>query len=133
MAGELYHPDLQFQEDSPLSDQSKQCLPDLPETNIANYEVLSPQEVFSAALEEDEKFDIRPRVYDNATNTFYLVDTGSQCSVLRPVEGDSLAPHLRLETVDGSEIPCYGRKQSSVRLGRKTYHFEAKLQFLSNL
>ena len=108
----MYQPDIQ--EDSPLSDQSKQCLPDLPKSDIANYEIVPNEEVLAAALQEDDKYDIRPRVFDNITKTFSLVDTGSQVSVLRPVEGDAVAPHLRLETVDGSEIPCYGRKQHRV-------------------
>ena len=86
LAGELYQPEIHIQEDSPVSDQSKQCLPDLPKSDIANYEIVPPEELLTAALEEDGKFDIRPRVWDNVTKTFSLVDTGSQCSVLRPVE-----------------------------------------------
>ena len=123
LAGELYQPDVT--QDSPVSDHPKQSLPDLPISDIENYEIIPPEEIVAAALDEGGNFDIRPRVFDNVTKTFSLVDTGSQCSVIRPVQGDALAPHLHLEAVDGSELPCYGKKQHSVRFNRKTYHIEA--------
>ena len=124
--GELYHPDNVQESDnnsqdfSPVPDpESKQSLSqsEINETNIANYEVVPPEEVFAASL-EDNDYDIRPRVFDNVSQTFSLVDTGSQVSVLRPSPGDTIEPHIRLETVDGSEMPCYGKKDHSVRFNR---------------
>ena len=46
-------------------------------------------------------------------------------TTLRRSPEDALDPHLRLEAVNGSEINCYGKKDYSIRLGRKTYHIQA--------
>ena len=46
-------------------------------------------------------------------------------SCLKPSPSDVVNPRLRLETVDGSEIPCYGKKNYSIRIGRKEYHIDA--------
>ena len=132
--GELYQPDINYQEtdinaqdSSPLPDPKSKPSPqesDLSGSQIEKYEIIPPDEVFAASL-EDSEYDIRPRVFDHVSQTFSLVDTGSQVSVLRPVPGDIIQPHIRLETVDGSQMPCYGKKEHSVRFGRKTYHIQA--------
>ena len=54
-----------------------------------------------------------------------LVDTGAQTSVLKPLPEDVIDPSLKLETVDGSEMSCYGKKKFSIRLGRKEFHIDA--------
>ena len=91
---------------------SKQCqnnvIPPEVSTGAGNYEVVPTHEVFSASL--DETVDIRPRVWDNITKEYVLVDCGSQVSVLKPSPDDIVTPGLKLETVDGSEIKCYGKK-----------------------
>lgn len=71
---------------------------------------------------DDPEVDIRPRFYDHISKQWILLDTGAQVSIAPPQEGDTLDPHLRLEAVDGSNLPCYGKKNMSVRIGRKTYH-----------
>ena len=89
-----------------------------------NYkEIIPTNEVFAAALEED--VDIRPRVWCNKSKKWLLCDTGSQVSVVPPSDGDVLQPHLRLETVAGTQMACYGKKMLTVRLNRKEYHIEA--------
>ena len=50
------------------------------------------------------------------------MDTGAQVSCCPVTSGDTLDPSLSLETVDGSKMPCYGKKEFSFRIGRKTYH-----------
>ena len=83
-----------------------------------DYEVIPTHEVFATTV--DEEYDIRPRVWDAQAKSWTLLDTGSQVSVLKPSATDVLNPNLRLETVDGSALGCYGRKKHSIRLGRKT-------------
>ena len=78
-----------------------------------------------AAATLDSSVDIRPRVWDTVSKSWTLVDTGSQVSVLKPSQGDVLRPDLLLESVDGSRLKCYGKKEHSVRLGRKEYHIQA--------
>ena len=39
-----------------------------------------------------------------------------------PQVGDTPDPSLLLETVDGSLLPCYGKKTFTFKLGRKEYH-----------
>ena len=79
-----------------------------------------PTEEVAAAM-SDEEFDIRPRDWDHISQQWMLVDTGSQVSVIAPSATDTVNPRLRLETVDGSHLPCYGKKAINVRLGRKQY------------
>ena len=74
------------------------------------------------ALQHSNDVDVRPRYFDKSTNVWSLVDTGAQVSCCPPQKGDSLDPTIILETVDGSKMPCYGTKQFSFRIGRKTYH-----------
>ena len=81
------------------------------------------EEVFASLADPD--FDIRPRVFCNATQSWYLVDSGSQVSVLKPSAGDKVNPNILLEAVNGTNMKCYGKKQHSVRFSRKTYHIEA--------
>ena len=130
IAGILHHPDtINIEDNFVLADAklsqdnaSDINIPTLPETS-PEYEVVPTEEIFAASL--DGTVDIRPRVYDAKTDTWVLVDTGSMVSCIKPEASDTINPHLRLETVDGSEIPCYGRKNYSIRLGRKEFHIPA--------
>ena len=119
---QMFQPDYLIQDiqDLPVSDL-KPCQSNKNET--VKYEVIAPDEVAASSL--DDNVDIRPRVYDNATQEWVLVDTGSQVSVIKPGPNDKVNPLLRLEAVNGTEIPCYGKKAHNVRLGRKTYHIDA--------
>ena len=74
----------------------------------------------TSAVAEDDEVDIRPRFFDNLTNQWILVDTGAQTSCVPPSPEDTIDPNIRLEAVDGSILPCYGRKTLTFRIRRKT-------------
>ena len=44
-----------------------------------------------------------------------------------PEPTDQINPHIRLESADGSNIDCYGRRPYSIRLGRKQYNITAAI------
>ena len=96
--------------------------PKLSQNNI-KVEKVPTEEVFKTNL--DESVDVRPRVFDNISKKWLLADTGSQVTCLSKGPDDTLQPHIRLEAVNGSVIPCYGKKMCTVRFGRKEYHIEA--------
>ena len=85
-----------------------------------------PQTHQAAAYSEpddgDAEVDIRPRFFDPLTKQWVLLDTGAQVSCVAPSPDDVPDPHLALETVDGSLMPCYGKKKLSFQIGRKTFH-----------
>ena len=76
-------------------------------------------------IDGENDVDIRPRVMDNNTNTLTLVDSGSQCCVVNPDPGDVIDSSIKLESVSGDRIPCYGKKKISVKINRKQYHIVA--------
>ena len=101
MAGQPYVPSFHFQdlEDHPsISDQWSQNSKIQEEKS--DYEIVPSHEVFAASL--DDSVDIRPRIWDGIAKAWTLLDTGSQCSVLKPSPSDVINPHILLETVDGS-------------------------------
>ena len=51
--------------------------------------------------------DIRPRLYDKATNQFRLLDAGSQISATCKLPGDEIDDSIRLVAVNGSKIKTY--------------------------
>ena len=121
--GQMHQPDY-FQEF--LVPDSKPSLNNTTLTqpeDSTTYEIIPTEEVAAAIL--DDEFDIRPRVYDARLDTWVLVDTGSMVSCLKPTEEDVVNPNIKLETVDGSSIRCYGRKDYTIRLGRKEFHINA--------
>ena len=69
--------------------------------------------------------DIRPKVFDNITQSWILLDSGScvTCTTKKP--GDSIDPNFRLRSVNGGIIPTYGSEEISVRIGRKEYKIKA--------
>ena len=56
-----------------------------------------------------------------------MIDTGSMVSVVAPKPDDVVNPQIRLESADGSLMDCYGKRQYTIRLGRKEYHIEAAI------
>ena len=76
----------------------------------------------AASFSAKDDLDIRPRYFDPLSKTWSLIDTGAQVSCCPPSPGDTVDKSLQLETVDGSKMPCYGKKTFSFRIGRKTYH-----------
>ena len=67
--------------------------------------------------------DLRPRLQDGDTS--YLLDTGSMACVWPAEPGDKVDKSISLQTVDGSPFNCYGRKELTIKLGRKTYSITA--------
>ena len=108
IAGE-FQQEFQLIDDSLLS-EVKQCQPHQepppPESFktevLTNFETIPPEEVFAATL--DPEVDVRPRIFDNSTGSWTLVDTGSQVSVLKPSPTDRVNPGLLLEAVNGIRL-----------------------------
>ena len=65
--------------------------------------------------------DLRPKLFDNVTKSWRLLDTGAMLSVVPPQPGDVQSDSIVLEAVDGSKIKTYGQRNQEVRLGRKTF------------
>ena len=85
-----------------------------------DYEVIPSHQAAAFALKDE--VDIRPRFFDPLTKSWSLMDTGAQVSCCPPSPEDTIDHSLQLETVDGTRMPCYGKKIFSFRIGRKTYH-----------
>ena len=119
IAGELPLPDL-VQPDSQNLNLSG---PKLSQNSDKPPDIITYTEAISATA--SGSVDIRPRVFDNISKEYILVDTGSMCSVTRPASSDALRHDLLLESVDGSNLPCYGTRDLSVRLNRKEYHIKS--------
>ena len=71
------------------------------------------------------KSDIRPKVFDNITKQWVLLDSGSCVSCVPASPSDSIDPSFKLRSVNGGQIDTYGTKRMSLRLGRKEYHINA--------
>ena len=70
-------------------------------------EIIDTHQVAAASLDLDPEYDIRPRFFDSQSRQWVLLDTGSQVSACKPDPGMVPDPRLRVEAVDGSELPCY--------------------------
>ena len=68
--------------------------------------------------------DSRPKVFDNATKTWTLLDSGSCVSCYPKGENDVKNPSMNLKSVNGGLIETYGTKTMTLRIGRKTYTVE---------
>ena len=73
------------------------------------------------AVDGQNNLDIRPRVLDNITNTHTLLDSGSQCSVVVAGPDDIEDTSIKLESVNGDRVKCYGKTTLTVRINRKEY------------
>ena len=94
-----------------------------------NSEVEVEQEIipsYEAPVHFDGKNnkDCRPRLRCGS-GTIYLLDSGSMCCVAPAEAGDTVDKSLKLQTVDGSPFDCYGKKQLTIKIGRKQYHIQA--------
>ena len=72
----------------------------------------------------DPKVDIRPHIFDPVKKEFVLCDSGSQVSAFPPDPGDSPDPNLVLKAANGSKMTCYGFKETSIKIGHKSYPFK---------
>ena len=95
---------------------------------IKDEDIIPSHQAASYAMQNLD-VDISPRFYDPLSKSWSLVDTGAQVSCCPPSADDKIDRSLQLETVDGSKMPCYGKKTFSFRIGRKTYHQEV---FITN-
>ena len=77
------------------------------------------------AVTDAVPLDTRPKVFDNLSKEWVLLDTGSCVSCLPPTKEDLLDPRLKLRSVNGGVIDTYGTKTMHLRIGRKTYSVEA--------
>ena len=118
-AGTVHHPDT-LPDFSLITEETKQSHPE--QISKIKSEYVPAAEVFVQSM--NPQVDIRPRFQDDVTKDFILLDSGSQISACAPDPGDVLDPSIRLEAVDGSLLPCYGKKIMSIRIGRKMYHQE---------
>ena len=73
---------------------------------------------------EESGVDYRPHIYDSASKTHILVDSGSAVSAWPPEPGDLEVPNLHLKAVNGSKIKCFGHKEVDIRINRKNYRFK---------
>ena len=69
--------------------------------------------------------DIRPKVYDNKTKSWILLDSGSCVSCIPKQPEDKVDPSFKLKAVNGGSIPTFGSEEISIRIGRKEYKIEA--------
>ena len=69
--------------------------------------------------------DIRPKVFDNKSKTWTLLDTGSCVSIIPKGPNDTIDPNFRLRSVNGTSISTFGSDKIEVRIGRKSYEVEA--------
>ena len=74
--------------------------------------------------------DFRPKLVDGSIQ--YLLDSGSMTSVVCPVEGDEVDHTISLKAVDGKRFDCYGTREISVQIGRKTYSIQAVIAKVKN-
>ena len=87
--------------------------------NIKPEDIIPSHQAALFAIQHEE-VDVRPRFFDNHSNSWFLVDTGAQVTCCAPSPNDKVDPSIVLEAVDGSRMPCYGRKTLTFRIGRKT-------------
>ena len=102
---------------------------ELDKSNIIDpqYKDLQVGDVVSSieAVTDSVPLDTRPKVFDNLSKQWVLLDTGSCVSCIPPTKEDLLNPHLKLRSVNGGVIDTFGKKTMHLRMGRKTYSIEA--------
>ena len=69
--------------------------------------------------------DIRPHLFDSQLKKHLLCDSGSQITAWPPDEGDLPMSGTYLRAVNGAKLNCYGYKQVTIKIGRKSYHYQA--------
>ena len=121
-SGIPYIPDIPYVNN--IDVQEEFLVTDAEQSPKIEYEILPAQEVFATTINLEE-FDIRPRIFDNISKSWQLIDTGAQVSCVAPGPHDKPDPRIRLETADGSDLECYGKKSHTVRIGRKEFHIDA--------
>lgn len=78
-----------------------------------------------AWVQGSKSLDCRPKLFDKASNSWKLCDSGSMVTVVKRSEGDKIDKNKILQAVNGSEIKCYGQKEITIQMGRKSYKIMA--------
>ena len=71
--------------------------------------------------------DTRPRLHDNLSKKFCLVDSGSAITAVAAGPNDTVNPHLSLVAANGTLIECCGYKEIEIKMGRKSYTIRAAI------
>ena len=73
------------------------------------------------------QFDLRPRVFDQLSASWLLIDSGAACTVY-PVQNCSQIPPIdktkSLQAVNGTKIETYGKQRVKFKFGAKTYEYD---------
>ena len=90
--------------------------PDLPEGTIVPA---------VEAVDWSGNSDIRPRLWDESTKEFRLLDSGSMITATKKLPGDTPDNRLKLMAVNGSDIQTYGIRELKVKIS-STYFIITK-------
>ena len=116
IAGQMCEPD-NIQNLQYISDGETKLSPAKPPPfKITEENIVSTHQALAALA--DDQVDIRPRFWCKEAKSWVLVDTGAQVSCSPPSPESKPDPSLAVETVDGSLMTCYGKKQQSFQIGR---------------
>ena len=92
------------------------------------YQIVQPDEISAIHSVNHTQgsygLDSRPKIYDKATKTWILCDTGS-CICIPKEPGDELDSKLSLKPVNGGVIKTFRPKEISIQIGRKAYSIKA--------
>ena len=69
--------------------------------------------------------DIRPRLWDQSSRQFRLIDSGSMISATKKLPSDKEDKSLKLVAVNGSQIKTYGVRELKIKINRKEYKMPA--------
>ena len=62
--------------------------------------------------------DIRPRLWDQSSSQFRLINSGSMISATKKLPSDKEDKSLKLVAVNGSQIKTYGVRDLKIKIGR---------------
>ena len=69
--------------------------------------------------------DIRPRLWDDSSGQFRLIDSGSMITATKKLPSDKEDKSLKLIAVNGSPIKTYGVRELNIKINRKQYKMPA--------
>ena len=97
----------------------------LPENTSFSHKAGDQISAIEAINKTFQGLDIRPKVFDDNTKQWVLLDSGSCVSCIPAGPNDVLDPSFKLKSVNGGIIETYGSKTMSFRIGKKSYSIEA--------
>ena len=77
------------------------------------------------AVNWESNGDVRPRLYDHASKSFRLIDSGSMITATKKLPSDKEDNSFKLIAVNGSPIKTYGVRDIVIKIGRKEYRMPA--------